>query len=205
MRLRRLFLVGGSAVLVSCSGINSPPEPIQKEVEIKPAAKNVPQGPFWSPVNKTVRQGDIQVEIGNAHVDNVILVKSSGEKVLSGETHLAIVLSLTNVNQNKKVEYQGWTGKKYNFDRELDFATIKDNFGNQYKRIDFGIFLSPFGSVSEEAAIYPGKSIIDVLVFQRPIETASYLDLELPAANYGGEGAIRFRIFTKLLPYAARP
>jgi hypothetical protein len=43
-------------------------------------------------------------------------------------------------------------------------------------------------------SVYPNKPVTDVLVFELPLDTATHLDLELPATNYGGKGMIRFRI-----------
>lgn len=78
------------------------------------------------------------------------------------------------------------------FDR--DFATLRDNFGNSYKRIHFGIGTRVVDAVERSESLYPGKSLKDVVVFELPIDTAQYLNLELPAINFGGEGMIRFRI-----------
>jgi hypothetical protein len=49
-------------------------------------------------------------------------------------------------------------------------------------------------------AIHPGKPVKDALVFEKPIEAATFLFLELPAKNYNGEGMIRFRIQLKPIP-----
>ena len=43
-------------------------------------------------------------------------------------------------------------------------------------------------------SIYPGKEVTDVLIFEQPVDKASELKLELPAANFGGEGFIRIKI-----------
>ena len=103
-----------------------------------------------------------------------------------------IKLELLNTNPTKKVEYHSWAGKDISFDR--DFASLKDNFGNRYKRITFGFASKPVGAVERSESIYPNKSVSDLLVFEVPLDTATHLDLELPAKNYGSEGMVRFRI-----------
>jgi hypothetical protein len=75
-----------------------------------------------------------------------------------------------------------------------DYATLRDNFGNGYRRIDFGLTAYPVGSVERSESIYYNKPITDVLVFERPIDTFEYLELELPAQNFGSQGLLRFRI-----------
>jgi len=47
---------------------------------------------------------------------------------------------------------------------------------------------------TEQASLYPGKAQTDVLVFEEPVTGVEYLNLELPAANFGGTGMIRLRV-----------
>ena len=114
------------------------------------------------------------------------------KEATSKDVLLMVELKLLNTNPTKKVEYYGWAGKNISFDR--DYATLKDNFDNSYKRINFGLGSYPVGSVERAESIYPNKTVTDVLVFEVPLDTATHLDLELPAKNYGSEGMVRFRI-----------
>ena len=45
----------------------------------------------------------------------------------------------------------------------------------------------------------PGESLDDVLVFERPTDSAKFIHLELPASNFGGSGTIRFEIPEQML------
>jgi hypothetical protein len=110
----------------------------------------------------------------------------------SKDNLLMVKLELLNTNPNKKVEYHSWSGKDISFDR--DFATLRDNFDNSYKRISFGLGSHPVGAVERSESIYPNKSVTDVLVFELPLETIEYLRLELPAKNFGGTGMLRLQI-----------
>jgi len=108
----------------------------------------------------------------------------------SKDNLLSIQLQLTNESRDKKAEYRTWRGERM-FSR--DYATLKDNFGNNYKRISFGFSTEIVGSI-ESDSVYPGKKINDVLVFEMPVPTVEYLKLELPASNFGGVGMLRLKI-----------
>lgn len=146
----------------------------------------------WAAPDKAVRQGDLQVQISKSAIVKVPLKSHLRDASKSQDDLLMVKLELTNMNPAKKVEYRSWSGK--DFSHQRDYATLKDNFGNNYKRINFGFSTSPQGAVEGSVPIYPNKSVIDVLVFELPLDTVTHLDLELPADNYGGEGMLRFRI-----------
>ena len=118
-------------------------------------------------------------------------LKSIGGNSKSKDDLLMVKLDLLNKNPTKKVEYHSWGAEVFSLGG--DSVTLKDDFGNSYKQISFGFGSFPVGAVSSES-LYPNKSVTDVLVFQVPVDKATYLDLELPAKNYGCEGMIRFRI-----------
>jgi hypothetical protein len=146
----------------------------------------------WASPDKAVRLGDLQVQVdgvARGKVDLKDVFRGAGQ---SKDELLVIKLTLTNMNPNKKVEYRSWSGADFSVGR--DYATLKDNFGNGYKRITFGLGAGPVGGVERNESIYPNKSQTDVLVFELPVDTATHLDLEMPATNYGGEGFVRFRL-----------
>ncbi len=151
-----------------------------------------PPEPSWSPSDNAVRHGDLQVKIASASIGKVALKDVIREAAVSEKEFLIVKLELLNLNTTKKVEYYTWSGKDISFDR--DYATLKDDFGNGYKRIGFGFGSYPIGAVEKYASVHPFKTLTEVLVFEVPIATATYVVLELPAKNYGAEGVIRFRI-----------
>jgi len=109
-------------------------------------------------------------------------------------------------NLHKKAQFKRWIclrrghrGQVYgtrccslSFGR--DFATLKDNFENSYKRINFGFSTQPVGGIERVESIYPDKVATDLLVFEIPLDTVEYLRLELPAKNFGGSGMLRIQI-----------
>jgi hypothetical protein len=102
------------------------------------------------------------------------------------------------------VEYHSWSlGRSVS--PGYGYATLKDNFGNAYKQSIFGLGTILHGAAGSYEAIHPTQKEVpkrkdgmpqgaDILVFEPPIDTAVYLDLEMPAKNIGGEEVIRFRI-----------
>jgi len=173
--------------------------------ETKPASDKPSQGigesgiaaeqekkPEWASVETPVKQGDIMVRIVTASVRKIPLEKDfMGNSQTSEEEHLLIEVEISNLSESKKYSYCTWAGADFALNR--DFATIQDNFANTYKRTNFGLMTKPEGRTDNES-IYPGKSIRDVLVFERPVDSTEYLNLELPGQNFGGEGMLRIRI-----------
>jgi hypothetical protein len=129
------------------------------------------------------------VQIKNVAIDKVLLLDALGGTVTSNEELLTIQLTINTTNPTKKLEYHSWMGENRS---SQNHATVTDEFGNVYDRIDFGILDHVIGSVKTKA-IYPGNSVTDILVFQKPIASATEIDLELPGANCGQDGLIRFR------------
>ncbi len=159
------------------------------------AKPDQPQGPSWASPDKAVSQGDLQVQIARTAIGKVPLKDMIRKDATSKDDLLIVKLELLNTNPTKKVEYHSWAGADFTFHR--DYATLKDNFGNSYKRISFGLGSHPVGAVERSESIYPNKMVTDVIVFEVPLDTAIHLDLELPATNYGSEGMVRFRISMK--------
>ncbi len=148
----------------------------------------------WAMADSPVKQGDVQFQVARAKVDYVLVsdpMSMSDEPSRSNNPQLLIAITLTNLSVTKKLDYRTWAGRSMSFER--DFATLEDNFGNTYKRVNFGFTSTPVGR-TESSSIFPNKTITDVLIFEPPIDAAEHLDLELPAKNFGGTGMIRIRI-----------
>jgi hypothetical protein len=146
----------------------------------------------WADASKgAVRQGDLEVQVTQVGIGQVPLKTITGNS-LSKDNLLMIKVQMVNSNPTKKLEYQSWSGRDFSLDR--DYATVRDNFDNSYKRINFGLGTYPVGAIERSESIYPSKSLTDVLVFELPVDTIEFLRLELPAKNFGGTGMLRLRI-----------
>jgi hypothetical protein len=105
-------------------------------------------------------------------------------------------LRIENRGDSRKIDYRGWSGQ--NFDIGRGTASVEDDLGNAYKRINFGFTNAVVGQIRSES-VYPGKSASDVLVFEEPIQKAKFLKLELPASAFGGSGSLRIKIPTEMI------
>jgi hypothetical protein len=167
------------------------PSSIEKVTDT-PTVKSLEE---WVTAPTPARLGDVIIKVLSVKVAQVALKGTTGEGQ-SSEPQLIVNLEMSNTNLNRKIDYQTWAGNRVSFER--DFATLQDNNGNSYKRISFGIFDQPIGRVMSES-IYPEKVVTDVLVFEIPLKSADYLNLELPASNVGEQGFFRIRIPTSLI------
>jgi hypothetical protein len=142
---------------------------------------------------KPVAHGDVQVRVVKVAVGKVSLKTITG-KAFSKDDVLMVKVELTNTHSAKKIAYLPWSRAS----RDGDYPTLKDNVGNRYFRVTFGLGTRAAGA-AEPDSIYPMKSLTDVLLFEVPVAAATHLELELPADNFGGDGSVRFRIPTKLV------
>lgn len=146
----------------------------------------------WVDAQNAVQQGDLQLKVSMVAIGHVPLEDSFSSDSKSQHELLMVNLELMNTSEIKKIDYRTWSGADVSFRR--DYATVVDNFGNSYKRIDFGFSSHPVGAVQRSESIYPNKTITDVLVFEMPIDTIEFLRLELPAESFGGTGMLRLEI-----------
>lgn len=185
-------VVNGQMPGASASSAGSAATTPRRSTVITPTPSPTPQEVTWAPVDQPVKQGDIVVKVAGANVSKINLGNDvMGQPQFSKDPNLWIQLQITNTNTSLKIDYRTWAGQRYS--RERDFATLTDDFGNQYKRIDFGLMFKPLGRVDAES-IYPNRYIADILVYEPPVPNAQYLNLELPAGNFGGTGMLRIRI-----------
>jgi hypothetical protein len=162
------------------------PSPIEKGQDV-PAAKSSEE---WVTAPTPAKLGDVIVKVSTVKIDRVPLKGITGEGQ-SQEPLLMVSLEISNTNPNRKIDYKSWAGEQISFGR--DFASLKDNNGNSYKRISFGFSERVIGR-SDSDSIYPEKALGDILVFEIPLKTAEALHLELPAPNVGEKGFFRIRI-----------
>lgn len=144
----------------------------------------------WTPFGESVVTNDIEVTPAVAVIGHVPLRTPTGRTV-SSEKYLTIILAITNQSDVRLAEYRTWAGADYSLRR--DYATLVDEHGNVYARMNFGLGNEPVARTSRRS-MRPGESVADVLVFQRPVDAASVLRLEMPGGNIGGEEMIRFEI-----------
>lgn len=100
---------------------------------------------------------------------------------------LQVTVRLKNVDQKKIIPYTPW-----HFGL-IPKCKLKDDLGNEYKMVE------AIGDFKGQASGQPSlrsddNGVTDLLVFERPLQTASHLLLELDGENVGQSGAFRWRI-----------
>ncbi|HEY1922245.1 MAG TPA: DUF308 domain-containing protein [Tepidisphaeraceae bacterium] len=188
---------GPTVVAASTQPAIPPAESIQTPVS---SPSKAPPQQEWITADKAVRQGDVQVKMLSAQVGKVQIKNMFDPDTpsFSQDELLLIKLEIRNLGDTKKIEYRTWAGGEFSLG-DRDFATVSDNFENTYKRIGFGASSGPIGQIDGSESVYPSKDITDVIVFEPPIAKAKYLNLELPATNFGGTGMLRIRIPVSLI------
>jgi hypothetical protein len=169
---------------------------------MQPAPASAPAVETWLSPDQPGQLGNVRVRLLAVIVapvslrDRVPFPGRENERGESKEPLLSIIVEVSNLDPNRKLDFKTLAGARFSFGR--DNATLRDNLGNRYRGIDFGFSSLPEFR-TEDASIYPGKAIKDQLVFEAPIGNATHLDLEIPAANVGQTGFFRFRIPTKAI------
>jgi hypothetical protein len=185
-------LVSGLAIWIAWSVAAAPVRKSTSAIIERAKASTTPSA--WTKAGEIVASGDMRIAVLSARIGEVDLVdtiRAHSSPWKSSETYLRILVNVTNGSPNKKADFATWMGRDYSLSR--DYAVIRDKHGNTYKRISFGVSTRAENAIERES-LYPGTSLQDVLVFERPVDGFEYLRLELPADNFGGTGMIRFEI-----------
>jgi len=153
----------------------------QRPAKVEPVAEK------WTPATEVAQVGDVRVKIESVRLGQAPLISIvSGKTELTEDTHLQIEISVENTSDTRKIDYQPW-------DNGGEVPRVADEFDNRYKPIEFGS-TQPVGHKHESSALYPGKSLTDVFVFEEPVDQAKTLRLTIPARLFGGDGYVRFEI-----------
>ena len=133
-----------------------------------------------------IRAGLVSADISPIPLRNEI----TGDNSVSRRPLLGLLVAAINMSDKKKLNYRTWGAEMFQIG---EFATLADELGNNYKAVYFRGANVPIGR-TDEASLYPGKALTDVLIFEPPIAKAKRLTLSLPLKNLGCEGTIRLSI-----------
>jgi hypothetical protein len=137
---------------------------------------------------------DVRLRIVSAVVGPAEFEPQSGRQP-PRDRCLVLGLRLTNAGVTRKINYAGWGGKD-----PAAQPVLRDNRGKAYPLKTFAAGWVVKGRAGE-AAIPPGKSLDDVLVFEAPPDDISYLRLELPAAPVGAKGQLRMEVPKRMMAF----
>ena len=118
---------------------------------------------------QAVRLGDAQVRLLAPRIDVVHLRDlTGGPATVSSKTYLIVVVNISNVNQTKRVTYKTWT--QDHLDLKNSLASVRDNFGNVCKKIDFGNSMRPIGTkrLSHKSCFAPKTTSFPVIFRENP-------------------------------------
>lgn len=135
------------------------------------------------------QQGDLRVAVTGVSIGKVNFEPVPGKKP-PAERYLIVNVRLGNVGVERKYDYSGWG--QWGGENS---ATLRDTKGKTYKLKRFEAAWEIKGQV-RTTAIFPGKSVDDILVFEAPPvkDLPSRLRLELPAPAFGGVGKFQFEV-----------
>ncbi len=131
------------------------------------------------PIGTVATDGLVEVRYVTARVGKIAFVAGESKHV-SDKDLLQIQLWIENLSESTKLQYKGWGGDSLASGNK---AILRDDLGNVYKPVTFGILHRPAGQRSNES-LYPGTSLQDILVFEVPVEKAKLMHLSLPRSNY---------------------
>jgi len=138
----------------------------------------------------TVRKGDVQISVIELFARYGPVYGPGPEGfVVTKPAGLTMTVNVKNLSSTKKMDFTTWRVKPSSSNK--DYASLSDSSGNSYKQI---VLESVLQDTGDDASIYPGKSFDDLIMFQVPVDNIQWLHLELPAANFGGWGTLRFEI-----------
>ena len=151
------------------------------------------------PSNKVAKLGNIEIQIvsvqvGKVKLDNLV------EKHLSKDDLLFVRLKITNVTNNKKLDFYSWQRNTVMSDGR---PGLRDDIGNNYNGAfniygdDVPVDVDTGQTLKFHESIYPGKSISEMIMFEKPVDSIKYLDLELSGKCtelFSKEEKITFRI-----------
>ena len=176
--------------LFSSGGAVEAPPPPTKPAKSTPAPPD-PATPL--PIGMGRQWDDRSLTVLAVKIDNVPLTSVTGESHSEDKfLMVAVEASNTSALPERKITYITLRGVSSSRDRT--FASLSDSTGNIYKRIDFGPDTHPVGGVARSAPLAGGKSVRDILIFERPSEGEGPYRLELPLGNLGGIGTARWEI-----------
>lgn len=170
-------------------------------------SKDKPGAGTWVKQGDDCRVGHIVVRVSSASVKQASVMYGNyrvGEflETKSSKDYLVVELRIHNISPTLKTTYTTWDDKLS--DRPM---RLTDGLGNNYLwvhrkvgvpggRLDGGYFVDWIRLIgsTDGAILYPGQLTTDLFAFERPVDKAKKLHLELPGENCGLDRPFRLEI-----------
>lgn len=142
--------------------------------------------------------GNVKLQLLVGKIERITYFYKTFNEVQEGKggPQLRLIVSIENTSKDKIESYSPWSSLALVADKTR--AAVKDEHGNTYKlTLQTQFNLAPIGQLDEVTRIDPGRKIEDVLVFERPLDSAKEFTLELPGGNIGRRGEKAVHRFTR--------
>ena len=160
-----------------------------------PAGSPPPASVVWIDASRAAwKCGNVTLRVQSAVIAPATRIDAAQRISDTPEECLLVHLELSNQSHTRKIEYAGWGLRGAE-------PQLTDELNNKYgmQKVPGGRFE---GQVQAKP-IYPEKSLEDVLVFERPVERAKVLRLQLPAGAFSGQGTGYFEIPMSMVKHGA--
>jgi len=141
----------------------------------------------------SIRMGELHVRIESVKVD--VPAHTTGTAASPASGRLLITITLANTGHVRTFSYEGQRTGKH-------MPVLRDSQGRSYSLRD-GAGKARSGEIMR-AVLRPVTHVEDVLAFEPPTPDIGYLELEIPAAAWKGQGTCRFRIPRAMIVWPAK-
>lgn len=151
----------------------------------------VPKEAEWVDVSSSAWQlDDIRVTVRHIYDGPVELTGPNKKKQVTKQKFLQIWLHVSNAGVERRLEFQGW---KHKPGPDGSAPRLIDSAGKFLAAKEFDAGWEPPGR-PVAAGLVPGRSADQLLVFESPAASATFLRLELPGSAIGINQSVRFHI-----------
>jgi hypothetical protein len=157
-----------TTVILFCLLFLAPP--LLASPKAKPAVEKKTAQKIWH------RVGHGLLMVRSFHIGIVAEVGLFGGSEHSAHRLGVVRIKIKNPSAGRILEYRPYF--------ESGSYSVEDNFGNNYKPVDCSGY--PVGQIFSKKRIYPGKTVEDLLIFQRPVKNARTLSIRLKERALGG-------------------
>lgn len=130
--------------------------------------------PSWNSIESPLASGDISIKITSFKITNPEVNERFQSEKVKLEKMIVLRIEVTNTSKTKKIDYFGWNNS-FSFGEK---QKITDEFGNTYRHIGPDDNQSVAGTI-DGTSLYPGKSFIEFLFFEKPVDDAKSFNILL--------------------------
>jgi hypothetical protein len=131
--------------------------------------------------------GDVRISVPAVRLGPVELTGANNRKKTTKENYLQIWVRVKNIGVARKLEYRGWsvTGSP-----GVAIPLLTDSAGKVLAAKVFDAGWEPAGR-PQTTALFPGKSALQLLIFEAPSPSVDSFHLELPGTAFGSSETVR--------------